>query len=214
VQGQEIWITEWNPAGGEGAGSVERIETTSPAMLAHLFTRGTLTFLRHPNVTIALFFSIRVSPDKPKCMFVRGRDGLEPMPVAMAMRWLNEAANGGVTFQRFVEEGNPRLPGKGVRNETYGAVEAGLFRSRGRVTMVLQNVANEARVWRINPDLELGAPALVDHLELPALTDATPRAARVEGRDGLPDAGCPDPAILSHPCHLEHPLGHEWSTIS
>ncbi len=102
------------------------------------------------------------------------------MPVAMAMRWLNEAANGRVTFQRFVEEGNPRLPGKGVRNETYGAVEAGLFRSRGRVTMVLQNVANEARVWRINPDLELGAPSLGDRLELPALTDATPRAARVE----------------------------------
>jgi hypothetical protein len=67
-------------------------------MLAHFFTRGTLTFLRHPNVTIALFFSIRVSPDKPKSVFVAGRGGIEPMPVAMAMRWLNEAANGGVTL--------------------------------------------------------------------------------------------------------------------
>jgi hypothetical protein len=180
VPGKEIWITEWNPAGGEGAGSADRIETTSPAMLAHLFTRSILTFLRHPNVTIALYFSIRVSPEKPKSMFVAGRGGLEPMPVAMAMRWLNEAANGGVTFQRYVEAGNPRLPGNGVRNETYGAVEAALFRCKGRLTMVLQNVADEARVWRIKPDLKLGTPANVEHLELPALTDTTPRAARVE----------------------------------
>ena len=180
VPGKEIWITEWNPAGGEGAGSAERVETTSPAMLAHLFTRGTLTFLRHPQVTVALFFSIRVAPDKPKSMFVAGRGALEPMPVAMAMRWLNDAANGGATFQRYVEAGNPRLPGKGVRNETYGAVEAALFRREGRATLVIQNVSDKARVWRIKPDLKLGAPSLVERLELPDLTDSIPRAARVE----------------------------------
>jgi len=53
------------------------------------------------------------------------------MPVAMAMRWLNDAANG-------------------------------------------QNVSDEARVWRIKPDLKLGAPSLVERLELPDLTDSTP----------------------------------------
>lgn len=180
VPGKEIWITEWNPAGGEGAGSADRIETTTPVMLAHLFTRGTLTFLRHPQVTVALYFSIRFAPGKPRCMFVAERGALEPMPVAMAMRWLNEAANGGVTFQRYVEAGNPRLPGKGVRNETYGAAEAALFRRNGSATLVLQNVSNEARVWRIKPHLKLGAPSLVERLELHALTDPTPRAARVE----------------------------------
>jgi hypothetical protein len=70
------------------------------------------------------------------------------MPVAIAMRWLNDAANGGVTFQRYVEAGNPRPPGKGVRNETYGAVEAALFRRKGRASLVIQNVSDEARVWR------------------------------------------------------------------
>ena len=98
----------------------------------------------------------------------------------MAMRWLNNAANGSVAFQRYVEAGNPRLPGKGVRNETYGAVEAALFRSKGRATSVIQNVSDEARVWRIKPDLKLGAPSLVERLELPDLTDSTPCAARLQ----------------------------------
>ena len=110
----------------------------------------------------------------------RARGALEPMPVAMAMRWLNDAANGSVAFQRYVEAGNPRLPGKGVRNETYGAVEAALFRSKGRATSVIQNVSDEARVWRIKPDLKLGAPSLVERLELPDLTDSIPCAARLE----------------------------------
>ena len=110
----------------------------------------------------------------------RARGALEPMPVAMAMRWLNDAANGSVAFQRYVEAGNPRLPGKGVRNETFGAVEAALFRSKGRATSVIQNVSDEARVWRIKPDLKLGAPSLVERLELPDLTDSTPCAARLE----------------------------------
>ena len=61
-----------------------------------------------------------------------------------------------MTFRRYVEPGNPRPPGKGVRNETYGAVEAALFRREGRATL------------------------LAERPELPDLTGSIPRTARVE----------------------------------
>ena len=80
VPGKEIWITEWNPAGAEGAGKPNRAETTTPGMMLQLVTRATLAFLRHPQVTVAQYFSIRFKPDSPKCMFLPRKGGYRPCP--------------------------------------------------------------------------------------------------------------------------------------
>ena len=98
------------------------------------------------------------------------------MPAALALRWLNEAANGGVRYQRFIESGNPRLRGNGVRAETFAAVEAALFRGRGRAIMIVQNATGEARIWRIKPDLKLGTPSQAERMSMPDLTVAAPHA--------------------------------------
>jgi hypothetical protein len=180
VPGKEIWITEWNPAGAEGAGKENRAETTTPAMMLQLVTRMTLAFLRHRQVTIAQFFSIRFKPDSPKCMFLAENGGYRAVPVAVALRWLNVAANGGASYQRFLEAGNPRIPGRGVRSESYGAVEAALFRSHDHVTLILQNASGAARVWTISPDLNLGIPSHAEQMAMPDLVDPAIRIARVE----------------------------------
>ena len=77
LPGKEIWITEWNPGGAKGAGAEHRVETTTPAMMLQLVTRATLAFLRHPQVTMSLFFSLRFKPkpDSTKCLFLAGKDG-------------------------------------------------------------------------------------------------------------------------------------------
>ncbi len=41
-------------------------------------------------------------------------------------------------------------------------------------------LSKNSSVWRIKPYLKLGPPSLVERLELSALTDSIPRAARVE----------------------------------
>ena len=86
----------------------------------------------------------------------------------------------GCTYQRFIEAGNPRIPGRGVRSETYGAVEAALFRGKDHVTLILQNASGDARVWKVSPDLKLGTPSHAERLAMPDLTDATIRIAQVE----------------------------------
>lgn len=180
VPGKELWITEWNPSGAEGAGKANRAETTTPAMQLQLVTRMTLALLRQPQVTVVQFFSIRFKADDLKGMFLPGAEGYHPVPVAVALRWLNEAANGGVAYQRFVEAGAPRISGNGVRAEAYGAIEAALFRGRNDSTLILQNASDRARSWKVNPLLGLNVPARVERLVLPALADPSIRMARVE----------------------------------
>lgn len=181
VPGKAIWVTEWNPAGGAGFGDEKsQSEPASPAMMMQLVTRMTLALLRHPQVAISEYFSLRFSPRTSKCAFLPGPDGgEEPTPVAMALRWLDEAANGGVSFRRYVEPGGARVSGGGVRAESYAQIEAGLFRGKGRATLIVQNASAASRVWIVDPALAPGAPSLIQQMSMPDLADTALRPARV-----------------------------------
>jgi hypothetical protein len=96
-----------------------------------------------------------------------------------------------VTLERFLEPGAPRIPGGGARQETYGAVEAVLFRGRRNATMILQNVSADARIYRIGRNLKLPAPSSVERLVLPNLDDSRRRAGQVES--GKPSLSIPVP---------------------
>ena len=45
-----------------------------------------------------------------------------------------------------------------MRQESYAAVEAALFRGHDRVTLILQNASDEDRTWKIGSELKLGLP--------------------------------------------------------
>jgi hypothetical protein len=179
LPGKEIWVTEWNPKGAEAAGQKDSAQTTTPAMMLQLVTRGALVYLRHPEVAVSQFFEVQFAIDNADCMFIKGADGYLPLPHAQTLTWLNEAANGGATYQRFYEAGNPLIPGAGVRQESYGAIEAALLRGNGRTTLILQNASDNARVWDVSQDLQLGAPSLVEQMSMPDLADSTKNAAQV-----------------------------------
>ena len=59
-------------------------------------------------------------------------------------------------------------------------MEAALFRGRDRVTLILQNAADDVRTLEIDAGLKLGIPAHVEQLAVPELMDRTLRVAHVE----------------------------------
>jgi hypothetical protein len=179
LPGKEIWITEWNPRGGD----YKTPDEPSPGMLAQLVSRMTFAFLRHQEVTMSLYFTFNFNRGSAHCVFYQeGQGRFAPVPLAVALSWFHQAANGGATYQRFIEAGGRAVPGGGVREESYLEVEAGLFSTSGRVTLIVQNCSPETRVLQIPRDLSLStkAPSLVETLAAPDLT-STKMASPVKG---------------------------------
>jgi len=173
VPGKEIWVTEWNT---RGADYHETAEPTA-AMRVQLESRTALAMLRHPEVTMSLWFTMNFSSNNLTGAFLPdGQEGFQPKPPVLALRWFNEAANGGATFQRFVEAGGQRVPGGGALSESYLEVEAALFRLPGRTTLIIQNCSPEARAFTLPASIHPGAPASVETLAAPELTASGPFA--------------------------------------
>ena len=105
-------------------------------------------------------------------------------PTYLALRWFHEAANGGATYQRFLESGAHRIPGGGALAESYFEVEAGLFRKSKAVTLIIQNCSAESRVFRLPKSVPEKAPSRIETLATPDLTatsaNVTPTSQSVE----------------------------------
>jgi hypothetical protein len=185
LPGKEIWITEWN---SRGANAVTQrgasVEPASPAMEMLLAARTLLVHLRHASVTASLFFMYDFRPQNPFSMFVAdGKGGFAPVPTAAALRWLNEAANGGGSFQRVVQEGAGRIAGGGAMPQQYLAIEGGLFQSKGRTLLILENAS--ADVFSLDPATLVAhkRPSTVEFLSMPDLVKMDNVPARIECQD-------------------------------
>ena len=108
------------------------------------------------------------------------------MPQLVAMRWFNEAANGGATYQRLLEAGARPIPGGGALSEGYFEVEAGLFEKPGATTLLLQNCSAEPRSLNLQ---QLPGGKLPQQIE----TLATPDLTKTPGTE-LPANLQPDPS--------------------
>jgi hypothetical protein len=180
LPGKEIWITEWN-ARGANPETQRGAEPLSPAMEMLATTRMALVYLRHPSVTASLYFMLSFRQRDPHAMFVPdGRGGYAPVPTAAALCWLNEAANNGGSFQRMAQEGGQPVFGGGVRNESYLAIEGGLFDSRGRTTLLIENASSVTFPFDPSTLVRSLKPNRVETLVTPDLADREPRAAKIE----------------------------------
>jgi hypothetical protein len=175
--GKEIWVSEWNPRGPNPDG---RHDAITPPMATQLVTRMTLAYLRHPSVTASLYFMLSFDPSIPFALYLPdGAGGYLPTPMAVVLRWLNEAANGGASYQAYEERKAPLLPGGGSWVESYQAVAGALFQKPGGSTLLLQNASAQARQWRPGA-VGLGSPRSIETLSLPDLTDTTRVAPPVQ----------------------------------
>jgi hypothetical protein len=170
LPGKEIWVTEWN-ARGVNPVYQRGDEPMSPAMEMLATTRMALIHLRHPSVTASLFFSLGFS-ERQHAMFVSdGRGSYLPVPTAAALRWLNEAANAGGSFQRVVQTGARPVAGGGAQNESYFPVEGGLFQSGTRTTLILENASGDTFSFdpaTLTPNKRLSK---VEFISMPDLSD-------------------------------------------
>jgi hypothetical protein len=179
LPGKEIWVTEWNARGVNPVVQRGADEPMSPAMEMLASTRMALVQLRHPSVTVSLFFSLNFA-GRQHAMFVpEGRGGYVPIPTAAALRWLNEAANAGGSFQRVVQAGARPMAGQGAQNESYLPVEGGLFQSGTRATLILENAS--AETFSLDPAglMSNRRPSKVEFISMPDLSNTATLPARI-----------------------------------
>ena len=185
LPGKEIWITEWNSRGANAVSQLGAgVEPASPAMEMLLATRMALVHLRHSSVTVSLFFMYDFRPRNPFSMLVTdGRGGYMPVPTAAALRWLNEAANRGGSFQRVVEKDAKPIAGEGVVPQSYLAVEGGLFQSKDHTTLILENVS--ADIFSLDPATLVAnrRPSAIEFMSIPDLVKTDKLPARIERQD-------------------------------
>lgn len=145
VPGKEIWITEWAP---HGPGSWAKRDRVTPPMFALAVARMMLAFLRHPEVTRELFFTLNFATPPQYSHFVQGADGsYRPMADAQILGWFDHAANHGESFRRVVEQrGDPISPADPM-GDSYREIEGGLFSSTNGTTFILQNAGARARTF-------------------------------------------------------------------
>ena len=142
LPGKEIWITEWNPQGGNPVDQT-RQDPVSQGMMVHLAARQTLSILRHPEVSKSLFFMLYSGKGIYQAYVMVGDGYYDPMPATVVLQWFNEAANNGGTFQRVVEPTSQPVTGLGNFSESYRPVEGGMFRSSKGTTLILQNASSQ-----------------------------------------------------------------------
>ncbi len=174
LPGKEIWITEWNPRGVDHT----QADPFSAAENMHLVSKMTLAYLRHPAVTMSLFFMLSFDGSRYNKIFLPGNDGTYlPTPTAVALRWFNEAANGGSSYQDYLEPAGGRISGGGVWAEDFVPVEAAWFGARDHATLIIQNATPEPRSLDLT-QIAGGAPLVGgDRLATPDLYDRSRVAA-------------------------------------
>jgi hypothetical protein len=124
-------------------------------------------------------------------LFLPGADGAYvPTPPAVVLRWFNEAANGGSSYQGYIEPAGKRVSGGGLWAEDFVPIEAALFRAKDHITLIVQNATPELRSFDLTQVIE-GAP-LVSR-EWLATSDLYGRAPVVAS---LPRTGQPSGPLL------------------
>jgi hypothetical protein len=185
LPGKEIWITEWNTRGANMVTKRDNAsEPMSPAMEMLTATRMAMVHLRHPSVTVSLFFMYSFMPRDPHVMFVPdGHGSYAPVPTAAALRWLSLAANSAGSFQRLVQEGGHSVPGGGAKNESYLPVEGGLFESPEHTTLLVENVSSTSFSFDPSTLVKGRHPNKVETIAASDLINLDRKAAKIETQD-------------------------------
>jgi hypothetical protein len=182
LPGKEIWITEWNPRGVDHT----QADPFTAAENMHLVTKMTLAYLRHPSVTMSIFFMLSYSVKRHNKLFLPGADGAYmPTPTAVVLRWFNEAANGGGSYQGYIEPAEKRVSGGGLWAEDFVPIEAALFRAKDHTTLIVQNATPESRSLDLTQVIE-GAPLVSSEWLATSDLDDRARVAASPQQTGQP----------------------------
>jgi hypothetical protein len=170
VPGKEIWISEW----GMGEfGHILRGEER-PAMTnawVHALARYLLTALSYPPVRWMAIHALYGNGNQWAPLRRLPEGGYGPWGVFQLLRLFHGSVNGGAAYSGVTLDGTSRHPGNGtIPEETYADVAAGLFERGGETHLLVQNATPISAVLDVG-SLDIGAPARIDAIVTPDLTD-------------------------------------------
>ncbi len=187
--GKEIWVSEWSVTG------VQFFFTGfQPGLKGHMIhetIRTHFSFLRCPSVTLSTMHMLSFSGG-PWAVFNTAKDGngFVPAGPATAMRWFNEAANGGATYRRIHVEGAKRITGAGASADWgFNDVEAALLTKGDHATLLVQNASGETKSLQLSQLMEGKAPSTIETFDTPDLmkdySDGSPKVRSVKASTGI-----------------------------
>jgi len=145
LPGKEIWITEWS---GYSWGGAEASNQTWPifGLYVHLTTRMLMTFLRHPSVTMTEYHMLNFSGG-PMSLYRYDSQSQSYVPISSAviLKWFNQAANGGATYQRLKVDGANWVNSSTTAEEGYYDIEAVQFQKGNAATIIIHNCSSETK---------------------------------------------------------------------
>jgi Tol biopolymer transport system component len=145
LPGKEIWITEWSGYAWGGASS----DQTPPVLGLHLHltTRMLMTFLRHSSVTMTHYHMLNFSGGPMSLYrYDSGSGSYVPISSAVILKWFNQAANGGTTYERFRVEGARWITSTVTSEEGYYDIEAVQFqKGESTTTIIVHNASSEVK---------------------------------------------------------------------
>lgn len=147
--GKELWLTEWSANGVRFF--FQRRDPGLTGWMIHCTVRLILTFLKRPSFTVSSLHTLSLAGG-PYSMGAPapGKDGFILTGPGPAMKWMNEAANFGATYQPVEVAGATRLAGTGnMADFGYTDLSGALFEKDGRKTLILQNVSDKKAVCNL-----------------------------------------------------------------
>lgn len=145
LPGKEIWVTEWNARSGALAATGDMTTEVIRGMSLHITTRMLMTMLRNKSVTVVLYFMLNFSGLPISLYRPSERGEYAPIGPAEILKWFNQAANGGVAYQRLKVEGARKITSTTTSLESYNDVEAALFQKGNQTTVIIHNASAEKK---------------------------------------------------------------------
>jgi hypothetical protein len=162
LPGKEIWITEWSGYAWAGADAPNQ---TFPifGLYVHLTTRMLMTFLRHPSVTMTEYHMLNFSGG-PMSLYRYDSQSQSYMPTSSAiiLKWFNQAANGGATYQRLKVDGTKRVNSSVTAEEGYYDIDAVQFQKRNVTTVIIHNASSQTKSVSLSSIVSDRLPTMIE----------------------------------------------------
>jgi hypothetical protein len=179
LPGKEIWVTEWSGYAWGGASS----EQTPPVLglCSHLTIRMMMTFLRHSSVTVTHYHMLNFSGGPMSLYRYDSQSkGYVPISSAVILKWFNQAANGGSTYERFKVKGAKWVTSSITSEEGYYDIEAVQFQKGKSTILLIHNASAGDKVLVLSNLMKGKLPAQVETMVIDPVANYLQSAPAVQ----------------------------------
>jgi hypothetical protein len=140
-----------------------------------------MTFLRHPSVTMTEYHMLNFSGG-PMSLYRYDSQSQSYVPISSAiiLKWFNQAANGGATYQRLKVDGARWVNSSVTAEEGYYDIEAVQFRKENTTTIIIHNTSSETKSVSLSGIVSGRLPTVIESALVDPTADYSSTAPLVE----------------------------------